>query len=66
MIRKIDCDKCKGVGTILCPACKGDEVDQNGQTCSFCSGVGIVICDKCDGNGTIEVEINDEWVKIGW
>ena len=66
MTRKIDCDKCRGIGTELCPKCNGKETDSNGRLCSHCGGAGISICRKCGGSGTIEVEVRDEDAKMGW
>ena len=66
MIKKIECDKCRGIGTILCPICDGKEIDDEGNVCRHCGGAGISICNKCDGNGTIEVNVDDNWNMMGW
>lgn len=66
MIRKIECDKCHGIGTMTCPKCDGRDVDEKGKSCTYCDGLGAVICDKCDGSGSLEVEIDDEWAAMGY
>lgn len=66
MIRKIECENCRGIGTEICPKCNGNEKDYDGNTCSYCAGMGITICQKCGGNGYIEIEVNDEYANMGW
>lgn len=66
MIRKIDCEDCRGIGTTLCPRCQGDEVDINGHKCAYCDGAGLTICHRCSGRGVIEVEVDDEYASMGY
>ena len=61
MIKRIECDKCHGLGTMACPVCDGTDVDEQGNPCSYCAGLGAVLCDKCDGNGAYDVEVDDIW-----
>ena len=56
MLKRIECDKCKGIGTMSCPKCDGWD-----DNCSYCEGMGAVLCDKCDGTGALDVEVDDTW-----
>ena len=66
MKRKINCEKCRGGGSVECPRCKGEGKDNNGHSCSYCMGAEIIICKKCGGRGEVEVEVNDKWADMGW
>lgn len=46
----INCLKCSGIGSILCPVC-----NSTGEraVCSTCGGQGLIQCTKCKGSGTI-------------
>lgn len=66
MRRRINCENCRGGGSVECPRCNGEGQDNYGQDCRYCMGAGIVICDKCGGSGDLDVEINDDWANMGW
>ena len=66
MKRWIDCEVCRTSGVQECTQCNGSGVATNGCRCNHCGGTGIDDCSRCGGTGHIEVEVNDEWVSMGW
>lgn len=45
------CPVCKGMGTVWCPKCNGDNYKKE---CSVCHGDGVIRCDNCNGVGKVE------------
>lgn len=59
---RVNCDECKGNGTITCYNCGGRKLvyisSSNGGRdipvkCPRCDGTGIIKCTRCGGKGTI-------------
>lgn len=47
------CPECKGMGTVWCPTCNGDNYKKE---CSGCSGKGVVTCPTCGGCGKVDMD----------
>ena len=53
-IRRVDCQKCHGAGTIGCEKC-----GRSGRIkCDKCSGTGKTSCSSCKGTGSITIELD--------
>lgn len=55
----VSCSECNGIGTVLCPLCRGTGKVYFGNgrnnTCHTCEGRGKLICGSCDGNGRLPI-----------
>ena len=49
------CVECRGKGTVKCPVCYGEGVNEVDVLCLNCNGQKIIDCPDCGGKGEIYV-----------